>query len=368
MKQQVDGQTDQSLSSVISTGVVDLPAEQVSRAKVSFNTRRVPFGAMRTLRVGPERPRAGDLVLARVRELGQHTRLHLPSGRRATLSVGDEIAVVYGERYATNQFEAYMPNDLGPCHLIAAGGLAGRVTSSHSKMKPATVIEPLGLIADADGRVLNLDRCRLRAGGGVVGAPPIIGVFGTSMDSGKTTTVCGLVRGLVAGGLRVGAIKVTGTGSSNDLMQYRDSGAHEVLDFVDAGLPTTFRFGLDRLMSVYEDLVAECARQGCDAIVVEVADGLHQDETAAIGRSAWMRESLSSTVFACCDSMGALGGVAWLRSYGHDVRAVSGAVTASELSAREARSVLDVPVLGLSELGNAAQALALLQRNRRRAV
>jgi hypothetical protein len=67
-------------------------------------------------------PVAGDVVLARVAGLGQHQRLESPHSRRQTLFPGDEVLVAYGHRYAPDQFEAEVPADLGPVHLIAAGG------------------------------------------------------------------------------------------------------------------------------------------------------------------------------------------------------------------------------------------------------
>lgn len=44
-------------------------------------------------------PVAGDLVLARVAELGQHQKLESPDGRRTSLYEGEEVIVVYGARY-----------------------------------------------------------------------------------------------------------------------------------------------------------------------------------------------------------------------------------------------------------------------------
>jgi hypothetical protein len=103
-------------------------------------------------------PQAGDVVLGRVVKLGQHVAIQLADGRRASLFEGDEILVAYGDRYAPDQFEAEVPDNLGLTHLIAAGGLAGTVLSAHSSMKAPTLIQPLGLLTDARG-VVNLRRC-----------------------------------------------------------------------------------------------------------------------------------------------------------------------------------------------------------------
>ena len=108
---------------------------------------------MKTLIMGPIRPRSGDLVLARVERLGYQTRLELPCGRKACLHVGDEIVVAYGDRYATDQFEAEVPPDLGPTFLVATGGVASRMLSRAKGIRPATNITPIGLVGDARGGV-----------------------------------------------------------------------------------------------------------------------------------------------------------------------------------------------------------------------
>ncbi len=92
-------------------------------------------------------PQPGDVVLARIVEIGHHTKLEGPQSRRQALFVGDEILVAYGNRYAPDQFLAEVPADLRRCQLVAAGGLAGLVTESHAKIRAATEIQPLGRVA-----------------------------------------------------------------------------------------------------------------------------------------------------------------------------------------------------------------------------
>src|SRR5581483_1722862 len=89
-----------------------------------------------TLRTGDDvRPRAGDLMLANVTGLGHHARLQLPTTRKATLYLGDEVVVVCSARYAPDQFLAELPESLGPCHLVATGGVAANVVAAHSAMR-----------------------------------------------------------------------------------------------------------------------------------------------------------------------------------------------------------------------------------------
>ena len=117
-----------------------LTVERLAGVRRSFTTRRVSMPDKMLLIQDNVEPRTGDLVLANVTAIGQHTRLELPEGRRSQLYVGDEIIVAYGHRYAPDQFEAEAPADLGECHLVAAGGIASRLLSKNTKIKTPTRI------------------------------------------------------------------------------------------------------------------------------------------------------------------------------------------------------------------------------------
>ena len=330
-----------------------LAGERIARAKASYTTRRVPAEAMQTLLTGVQ-PKAGDLVFARVEQLGQHQHLESAAGRRAKLWVGDEIVVAYGSRYAPDQFEAYVPDDLEACHLVAGGGIAARVVNRHSAIRPATRIMPLGLLADGNGERLNLIDWRLPPVAPRRTKPLAIAVLGSSMNAGKTTTCAALVRGLAEAGLRVGAAKITGTGSGGDRWSVIDAGACPVFDFTDAGHPSTFGLCGGALADIMHTLTAHLAEGGAEACVLEIADGLLQQETAALATSATFRRTVDGVVFAANGSMSAVAGVDWLRRHGLPVLALSGVVTASPLGIREAAEATGLPVLSPDELGRGA--------------
>ncbi|MFO1427453.1 MAG: hypothetical protein U1F11_10890 [Steroidobacteraceae bacterium] len=310
-------------------------ARRIERARRAFATRRALAADMRQLLSDGRAPAAGDLVLARVERLGQHNGLQLPSGRRATLFAGDEIVVAYGNRYAPDQFEATVPPDLGPCDLVAGGGIAARLRHAHRRMRAPTRIQPIGLIADGEGRVLNLQRYRLPRLPCPAPCPPLIAVVGTAMNAGKTTAAAWLIRGLAAAGLRVGAAKLTGTGASGDTHLMMDAGATPVLDFTDAGLATTY------LADPEADRRGRDARAGApvprwrEAIVCEIADAPLQRETAALLEGSEFAVGASA---ASCSASGDGGAVAGIDHNSADCRRSRswGALTQSPLAVREA--------------------------------
>jgi dethiobiotin synthetase len=337
-------------------------ARSIQDATIAYSARRVDPNAMRCL-VTDMKPRAGDLVLAMVTEIGHHKRLHLAEGGKKTLFVGDLVIVAYADRYAPNQFEAFVPGDLGECHLVAAGGIAGRVVAKHARIsRNPTRLRPLGLIAsEVEAPPLNLGGFALPP---VETAPrvdvPVIAVVGTSMDAGKTTCAAHLVHGLRRFGARVGYAKVTGTGAAGDPELLRDAGASPVLDFTDVGFASTYRLGASVVESIFVELISHLKAADVEAIVLEIADGLLQKETADLLESNVFRKQVDSVVFAAGEALSALAGAEWLRARNLPLRAVGGCITRAPLQVREAKAC-HVPILGLAELGDPATAAKLLQ-------
>lgn len=310
--------------------------ERLSRAKRAFVTRRANFEAVHGL-TRKAVPQPGDLVLATITELGHHQRIEAVTGRRGQLYVGDEVVLAYGARYAPDQFEAIVPSKVGACHLVAGGGIAAEMRARHSKARRPTEISPVGILTDAGGAPINLSRFALPREASPAPAVNVIAVVGTSMNAGKTTLAANIIRGLSAGGIRVGACKVTGTGSGGDLWSMLDAGAAHALDFTDMGYATTAGVDVPELARDALALIAHLEGMNTDVVVVEIADGLFQRETAALlSEGSSLAARLDGIFLAAADAMGAFAGAQWLRERKLPLRAVSGLVTASPLAMREA--------------------------------
>ncbi len=336
------------------------PAPALARIKQGFVARRAVLADCSGL-VADRPPVAGDLAVARVVRLGHHTRLQLASGRRSLLYPEDRILVCYGNRYAPDQFEAAIPGNLGECHLVTAGGVAARVLSRHPRLKPATLIRPEGLLVDARGVVINLRRYGLSVARlATAKRKPVIGVLGTSMNSGKTTAVAALVRGLSRAGLRVAAVKATGTGSGNDLWAMEDAGADFTLDFADMGYPSTYQVPAVEIEVLLDRLLTCAGQSESDVIVVEIADGLMHEETAGLVCGPRFREAVDTVLFCAGDALGARAGLEWLESRGIPVAGISGLVTASRLARQETQRATALPVWSRDELADPELATSLL--------
>lgn len=343
-------------------------AERLLRAKKAYTTRYVAERLARTpsdlqLISGADvTPRAGQVVLARIVSLGQHKKVPDPGGRRQTLYPGDEILLAYGDRYAPDQFEAEVPDSLALTNLAAAGGLAAHVTDRHGTISEATLIEPLGLLARGDGSIVTLRDVAPRsvrpaaelAAERPANGPQVVYVVGSSMNAGKTTAVANVVRGLSLAGLTVAAGKATGTGAWGDPGLFLDSGASTVLDFTDFGYGSTFRIGLQETVDLVASVRHELSQDAPDVVVIEIADGLYQRETSHLIRSGALGDDVHAVVLAVGEALGAVTGVAELRSAGLPVAGVSGAITASPMASREADAVIDLPLVDTFALAEPA--------------
>jgi hypothetical protein len=325
------------------------------RPKWTYLTRPVPAAAAAATTIGPHDgpARAGDLIAARIERLGTHDHVEDPHGRRVRLYPGDLVIGAYGNRYATDFYEGYVPTG-ARTHLLTAGGLIGTVAAAHEAHADPTRLEVAGRLVDERLRPLSLeDFARpLPPLSPATGSPITVAVLGTSMSAGKTTTAAAIVRGFARAGFAPGAGKVTGSGSGKDRWSYQDAGAHALLDFLDFGMPSTFGYPLNRLGATMTAIRDGLASEGCDVVVLEIADGLLQEETAWLARR--LPGFADAVVFATVDALSARSGVALLREIGVPVRAVSGLVTRSPLATREATAATGLPVLAPAVLAGGA--------------
>lgn len=206
-------------------------------AKWSFTARRVREADVCSLSTDFAQAVRGDVMLTRTETVGQHKKVQLHNGRASENMVGDHVVMVVGNRYAPDQFEGFAEIDPDAYAVIAGGGVLGRVVAAHAAMEAPTIVRPPGLLTDADGEVINISAYAL---------PPrtipehvaVIGVFGTAMNSGRTTTSMSLATGLRRAGFAVAGVKATGTGAFGDYNTFLDAGV-PVSDFVDAGMVST---------------------------------------------------------------------------------------------------------------------------------
>ncbi|CAN5468797.1 DUF1611 domain-containing protein [soil metagenome] len=311
--------------------------------RIPYVVRNLPREML--CRVAPlnGQPAPGDLALAKVERIGKNTRLELKDGRMSTLFEGDQVVVSFGNRYATMQFEGYAERLGDQCDLLSMAGVCGVVHSKCGAVNEPTKLRLLGSFVDHLGHVINIDQFKAKAK--ATTKPRVIVVCGSSMDSGKTHTAASTVRGLRGCGHKVAAIKLTGTASGRDTWSFYDSGARPALDFIDGGWPSTYLCTIEQLLQLHEALLSQAASEGAQWVVIEIADGLLQRETAALISNSTFKRTVSHWLFATGDPLAARCGVEMLCAQGIRPVAISGLISTRPLAMIEAEVATGVPVL-----------------------
>jgi hypothetical protein len=101
---------------------------------------------------------------------------------------------------------------------------------------------------------------------------------------------------------------------------------------------------------LYSLLITQASAQGADCVVVEIADGLLQRETAALLQTSRFTTTVDAWVLATSDPLGAVGGVSMLRSWGIEPIALSGLISMSSLGIQEVQTATGLPCLTAKQL------------------
>ena len=125
----------------------------------------------------------------------------------------------------------------GNFHALTGAGLFGLATSTSMMLPRLMSLTYMGHVL-RDDRPLRMQDFVPEAPDAKLSAPVIL-LVGTSMSAGKTTTGRMIIHELKKSGLRIVGAKFTGAARYRDVLTYKDAGADAVLDFVDAGLPST---------------------------------------------------------------------------------------------------------------------------------
>ncbi len=182
----------------------------------------------------------GDYVLARVTRSGHFSLgIELQNGRMVRLLENDLIIGALGRRYATLELTGSWEEvlDDGIMHCLTGAGLLGKLTSKSSSLPDIYQLKYLGHVTRNDIPINMSDYVISYAPSSF--NTPVVMLCGTSMSAGKTTTGRIVIHELTMAGKSVLGSKVTGAGRYRDILAYRDAGAMAVVDFVDAGLPST---------------------------------------------------------------------------------------------------------------------------------
>jgi hypothetical protein len=212
----------------------------------------------------------GDYVLTEVLGDPRGRFVEVVGGRLLELSAGDLLIGALGNRFATLEATGSWQDvgGDGRMDLLSAGGIVGRCRSLSTLVPEMARLGYRGHVS-ASGRNLRMSDCVTPQPGAPQFRTPLVLITGTSMSAGKTTAAKVLIRRLRRMGLTVLGAKLAGAGRYRDIQAMGDAGADQILDFVDAGLPST-NCGEDEYRRALGTLLGRMAAADVDIAVVEI--------------------------------------------------------------------------------------------------
>jgi hypothetical protein len=182
----------------------------------------------------------GDYIAAQV--TGRPSALYkieISNGRMVDMMEGDLVVGAFGRRAATLEGVGDWAaiGESGTMHALTGAGLFGLATSTSLLLPRLMSLQYQGHVLRDGTKQTMADFVQPTTPRKL--AAPVILMVGTSMSAGKTTAGRVIVHELRKAGLSVVGAKFTGAGRYRDTLSYGDAGAEAILDFVDAGLPST---------------------------------------------------------------------------------------------------------------------------------
>lgn len=161
------------------------------------------------------------------------------SGHIVKVEAGDWIIGALGVRAATLEGVGGWANITadGLMNTLTSAAIMGRYTSFSTLFPDPLQLQYRGHLV-RKGRKVRMADFALTADTHEFSVPTLL-LVGTSMSAGKTTTGRRVCKELDRAGLFVIGSKLTGAGRYRDILSYLKTGAREIYDFVDVGLPST---------------------------------------------------------------------------------------------------------------------------------
>lgn len=294
-------------------------------------------------------PEVGDVIFGEIVRVGQHGTLENFSGRIHSTHIGSKALFVFGNRYAPDYYEAFIPETLPKqCDLIARSGVIGLVKTKNALIKDPTRVKILGYALDAKGEVINTRNYPLIAPKETTikkNRAKLILLVGTAMNAGKSMAASACVWALSSMGHSVRGSKITGTASLKDILRMNDAGAEHCNDFTHLGYPSTYMLPEETIIEIFKKIDLKYANNSKNYWVVEFADGILQRETAMLLSNDYVKSRIHRLIFAAHDAFGAVGGLRVLKEkFNLEPDAISGVCSSSPLHVRELKEFSDLPV------------------------
>jgi len=258
--------------------------------------------------------------------------LETTHGRLGKLVTGDIVPAVLGKRRALKEYSGDIPTTLtvgDELYWLCESGLVGEIKGVNERWGVPMNVAVLGALVK-HGKTINIKDFAIPWKKEIQKSSPIVAVLATCMDSGKTTLICKLADHFHHNGLKVAGVKLTGVAFMQDPFKMKDAGIGTVMDFVDAGLPSTCGAPHDAIAAAC-GVIAEISKTHPDLILAEFGDGIIGEyNVESILTHPSIKKHIIMTIVAANDLVSAWGVILKMQELGLPVDVFTGPVVNSQ--------------------------------------
>ncbi|WP_037599487.1 molybdopterin-guanine dinucleotide biosynthesis protein MobB [Streptacidiphilus rugosus] len=259
----------------------------------------------------------GDVIAVRVTDPGGITALVDYRENQHPVTAGTVLLGVLANRDSTTHASGGIPREglaiVAGTQLAWLGGQSGLIGTLDWSPAPrntlgqqaAGTVEAIGLVHTQIG-TLNIAHLARTPGAQTGAGTRLLVVAGTAAEVGKTTLAGRLISHLTQTGLRVVAVKPTGSGGITDSLAHRRAGALASYDLVDCGLPSSYT-DATRYEIHIQRCLAYAVEHRPDLVLVELGGDLVWGNNDTFLRQPGIRERIADVLCVCGDATGALG-------------------------------------------------------------
>lgn len=292
------------------------------------------------------KPQEGLVILVEALEDEEKNNvLEFATGRLGKLVKGDVVPAVLGKRRALKEYAGNIPPALKPgdeLYWLCESGLVGEIIGVNGRWGVPMKVKVLGTLLH-HGKTLNIKDFAIPWQKDLKKSAPIVAILATGMDSGKTTLVCKLAEHFRNNGLTVMGAKLTGVAFMQDPLKMKDNGLTTVMDFVDAGLPSTCGSAHDAIRAAC-GVIMEINKDKPDLILAEFGDGIIGEyNVASIITHPSFKKHIVMTVVAANDLMAAWGAKQKMKELGFPIDVFTGPVVNSHVGVDYIEHNFDIP-------------------------
>ncbi|NNE28627.1 MAG: DUF1611 domain-containing protein [Saprospiraceae bacterium] len=285
---------------------------------------------IRILAHKPNEWKNGDYVAAEVIEAkSELARIELVNGRMTSVMPGDILVGALGVRHATLEATGSWKEvkDDGFMEVLTGAGLFGKLTSKSTFLPDVIKLDYLGHIYEGSEKASMKKYVKPNPPSNF--DCPVILLVGTSMSAGKTTAARVFTRTLKNRGLKVAGAKFTGAGRYKDILAMKDAGAEFVVDFVDAGLPSSI-CSVEEFTVALELMKNKISTAKPDVAVIEIGSSPLEPYNGKTAIAA-VKDQIKFSVLCASDPYSVLG---IQSSFGFEPDLVTG-IASNTLAGRE---------------------------------